>query len=344
MSIASTPTSSFDVLSGPTHDALLAEVASATTRTITDPSNGVLVVIVRPESDDHHVIAGGGSGVLRAAVSVAAAAGNDRLWRNAPDGDTEEQPVRALPEVIASAADADGIIASHTGRVVVDGSLEAVAIWFETWNGVAGERDRLSVLAALRSAAEAQRAHESEVAALTPVADTTTNEDAPATERTFDPSDPDLDAITGVRTNDWFEEQLFDVEREEALLVLVDIDGFAQLSEEVGAEASDHVLRVLADRLVANCRKGDVIARVGHDRFAILFAEVDRAQAMQVAKRILADVSDPLPTEIGLEHVTATVALSHQVGLVDLEDMLESAVEALGSGKRSGTGRLVLAA
>jgi hypothetical protein len=41
--------------------------------------------------------------------------------------------------------------------------------------------------------------------------------------------------------------------------------------------------------------------------------------------------------------VTATVALSHQFGLVDMEELFESADSAVASGKRSGHGRLVIA-
>lgn len=342
--MSSAPTSSFDVLTGPVHDALLAESATVTTRAVTDPSYGVLVVVVRPTADDHQVISGGGSGVLRAAVSVAVAAGNDRLWRDAPDGDTEQLPARALPEVIAAAAEGDGVRHVHTGRVVIDGEVDAVAIWFETWSGVADADERRSVLTTLRAAALTERERRAALAEATPT-DATAQTEAAGGERTFDPNDPDLDGVTGVYTSDWFDDHLADNdEREEAMLVLIDIDGFAPLSEEFGEEAADGVLRVVADRLVANCRRDDVIARIGHDRFAIVFGDIERSQVMTVAKRILSEVAEPLPAEIGPSSVTATVALSHQVGLIDIEEMLESAVDALGSGKRSGAGRLVLAA
>src|SRR5690606_31708215 len=132
-----------------------------------DPSQGVVVIVVHPDSPDHRIIAGGGTGVLRAAVSVAAAAGNDRAWRDAPHGDTIEQPVRALPEVIAAAAQADGVRAVHTGAVRVDDTIETVAIWFETWSGVASPEQRRAALAGLAAAGTRERARRATLAGVT---------------------------------------------------------------------------------------------------------------------------------------------------------------------------------
>lgn len=341
MSAVSTPTSSFDVLSGPVHDHLLASAAAAASRVVGDPSQGVLVIVVHPSASDHQVVAGGGTGVLRAAVSVAAAAGNDRAWRHAPDRDTHEQPVRALPEVISAAAEADGVRAVHAGCVRVGDTIESVAIWFETWEGVASHADRLAVLAELAAAGERERERRAAIAATTPAV--VVEEAGP---RQFDPDDPELDPLTGLVRAERFEQMLADYERDEAMLVLLDLDGFAAVGAEWGASAGDRVLREIADRLVANCRRDDVIARLAHDRFAVLFGDVDRSEVVQIAKRLLAVVAEPLPRDAGdgPDRVTATVALSHQVGLVDLDEMLESASDALESGKRAGAGRLVLAA
>lgn len=337
MTSVPTPTSSFDVLSGPVHDRLLAAAAAAATHAVGDPTQGVLVIVVHPDANDHQVIAGGGTGVLRAAVSVAAAAGNDRAWRDAPDGDTAERPVRALPEVIAAAAEADGVRGVHTGCVRIGDTIESVAIWFETWQGVADADARRAVLRDLAVAGQEERERRAALVTDEPAAETE------PVGRDFDPDDPELDPLTGLVRAERFDELVADYERDEAILVLLDLDGFAGVAADWGDEISDRVLREIADRLVANCRRDDTIARLGHDRFAILFGKVDRSEVVQIAKRLLSAVAEPLPGD-GPDQVTATVALSHQVGLVDLEEMLDSAADALASGKRAGAGRLVLAA
>lgn len=336
------PTSSFDVMTAPVQDELLTAAASATTRTAGDPSQGVLVIVLHPTADDHRVVAGGGTGVLRAAVSVAVAAGNDRAWRDAPHGDTIETPARSLPEVIAAAAEADGVRAVHTGCVRVGDTVESVAIWFETWHGVASPEERRETIAQLADVGARQRLR-AEAALAESVAQAAADE-AAATARRFDPADPELDPVTGLLRSDAFDSRLDDYERDEAMLVLIDLDGFAKIVADWGDECSDGLLREIADRLVLNCRRDDVIARVGHDRFAVLFGEIQRSEVVEIAKRLLAAIAEPLPAGLGPDQVTATVALAHQVGLVDLEEMVEAAEGALASGKRSGAGRLVLAA
>lgn len=343
MTIASTPASSFDVLTGPLTDELLAEAAAIATVAVNDPTQGVLVLVVRPDAPDHQVIAGGGSGILRAAVSVAAAAGNDRAWRDAPDADTVEQPVRALPEVIAAAADADGVRMVHVGCIRVDGVVESVALWFETWDGVAPAERRREHLARLAQAGERERARRAAIAASAPSSAESDGVDEPG-PREFDPTDPKLDPLTGLVRDEHWSELLEDFDRDEAMLVLLDLDGFSAVAAEWGDDVADKILREVADRLVMNCRRTDTIARLGPDRFAVLFGAIERAEVIEVAKRLLAAVAEPLPDGLGPERVTATVALAHQVGLVDLEEMLDSATDALTSGKRSGAGRVVLAA
>lgn len=341
MTTAASPTSSFDALDGPTDDLLLTGAANATVRATADPGYGALVVLVRPGTDHEQVISGGGSGVLRAAVSVAAAAGNDRAWRDAPDATTNVRPVRELPEVIAAAAEGDDVRAVHTGRVEIDGRTDVVAMWFETSQGVADQDERQRVLDELRVAAGAER--ERRIAAGETEAVTDADADGPA-ERSFDPNDPDLDPITGLYTEAWFDDHLLAFDGEEAMLVVIDIDRFVDVATGFGAEAAYRVLRITSDRLVANCRKRDVLARIGTDRFAILFDDMDRTHVMEVAKRLLADIAEPLPSDVGPSSITATVAFAHQVGLVDPEELLESAVEAIGSGKRAGANRVVVAA
>jgi diguanylate cyclase (GGDEF)-like protein len=330
--------SSFDVLTGPSDDPLLTSAAAATTRAVDDASQGVLVVVLRPGADDVQVISGGGTGVLRAAVSVAVAAGNDRLWREAPHGDTVECSVRALPEVIAAAAEAGGVRSVHTGCIRRGEELDAVAVWFETWNGVAGREERRRTLDDLEHAAliaaEHRAMHVAEEATAAVVVG----------PRTWDAEDPRLDASTGTLTAEAFADAVDEFDGDEATMLVIDLDGFSEVAATWGTETSDAVLRTVVDRLLGSLRRGDLVARIEHDRFAVLLGEADRSSVMQIGKCILNEIAEPLPSDLGPTCVTATVALAHQSGLVDLEDMFDSALAAVASGKRSGTGRLVLAA
>jgi len=340
MSVATAPVSSF--CTGSPADELFETAAAATTTSVEDPSHGVLVIVLRPNANDHQVIAGGGTGVLRAAVSVAVAAGNDRLWRDAPVGTTSECSTRALPEVVAAAADAAGVQAAHIGVVRHDAAspIDAVVMWFQTWNGVARADDRRTLLALLDVAAR-NEAERRGVAA--EVLDESVPDLDESAVRRFDVDDPRLDPVTGVLIEDAFVEALEEFAGDEATVVLVDLDDFERVVA-LGDGAVDQILREIADRLVSECRRDDTIARLGPQRFGILFGDLERSAVLHVAKRLLTAISGPLPAHIGVTSVTATLALAHQAGLVDLDEMMESAADAVRSGKRSGAGRLVLAA
>ncbi len=344
MSIAPAPASPFEQLSARPGDELAATALAAATQAGDDPRNGSLVVVVHPEGDEHRILAAAGTGVLRAAVSVAVASGNHRLWADAPTDDTIEHPVRALPEVVRAAAEASEIVATHTGTVRLDDRLDCVAIWFESEAGVAPIADRRHTLALLAAAAEHDAHRASEIAAVkaAEAASNPISEAADSESRQFDPNDPDLDALTGVANRDCFEQALENYDSDHATLIVIDIDHFDQIIAQFGNATADRVLVATADRLIEQCRRSDLVARIDADTFAVLFGDVDRATALQVSKRLLSRIAEPLPPEHGPDGITATVALAHQFGLVDTEELMESATHALDAGKRSGRGRLFL--
>jgi len=310
---------------------------AATAATSEDPRLGSLVIVVHPEHDDHRVVASVGADILRASVAVAVASGNNRLWADAPTNDTIEHPVRALPEVVRASAEAGQVVATHTGAVRVDGRIEAVAIWFDSGTGIAPADDRRTTLELLRVAAE--RDHE-RIGEDVPPAQQSDNA---SDERHFDATDPDLDATTGLANRRSFECALEHYESDRATLILIEIDHFDQLVELHGDEVADRVLLATADRLLRNCRKSDLVARLDCSIFAVLFGDADRSTALQISKRILSELAEPLPIEPGPAAVTATVALAHQFGLVDTDELMQSANSALLSGRRAGGGRLFLA-
>jgi GGDEF domain-containing protein len=56
-------------------------------------------------------------------------------------------------------------------------------------------------------------------------------------------------------------------------VALVDLDGFKPVNDRYGHDAGDHVLTVVAERLVAAVREDDCVVRFGGDEFAVVFAE-----------------------------------------------------------------------
>lgn len=340
MTAPSAATTSFDALDGAAGDPLLAAAAAAAARYAQQPDT--VVFVIRP-GDDAQVVSGGGTGVLRAAVAVAAGAGNDRGWREAPDGTTVEVRPGSLPEVIASAATAAGVRSVHVGRVEIGGTTDLVAMWFQTTDVAPSTSSCDAALGSLRIAAQQGRELAADRAAAAAVAAPVIDVDV-SSERTFDATDPRLDPVTGVLNAEMFEAVIQDFEGDEANLVVLDIDGFDDLVGRWGDAVGDAIMRTTADRLMLNSRGIDTVARLGRDRFAILFTDVARGDVLGIAKRLVGALHEKLDLVDGPADVTTTIAVAHQVGLVDLEEMIESACAAVESGKRAGAGRLVLAA
>ncbi len=66
-------------------------------------------------------------------------------------------------------------------------------------------------------------------------------------------------------------------------IVYIDVDGFKQINDTHGHAAGDIVLQDVANALTAALRPGDVVARIGGDEFAALFAaeSVDEVRTVE---------------------------------------------------------------
>lgn len=93
----------------------------------------------------------------------------------------------------------------------------------------------------------------------------------------------------------------------EGSLLLVGIDCLGMIEESCGEEATDTVLLAVARRLERCLRAGDVVGRVGFDRFALVLERCNTAQVQNVAERVLAAIRGAvISTPAGSMYVTAS--------------------------------------
>jgi diguanylate cyclase (GGDEF)-like protein len=339
--------SSFDKHDVALSGELLAAAVAVTTRAANDDSENSIVIVLHPQDDDHQVLSGGCSSAMRAAVSVAVAAGNYRLWSDQIAGEVCDRPINSMPEVLRSAATGCGVQQALSGVVRGSNGVECLVFWFspatdtphrsrkaETLNFLAAACARDQV-ANVTIQAELDKARAS--AAASAVADA----DADAA---FDPDDPDFDALTGLASKARFDKLLGEQPTEEVTLLIIDLDQYNAVNDARGVDIGDRVLVIVAQRILDLCRKRDIVGRLDGGRFGVIFADTDRATSLNVSKRLLASIAEPLPDELGVGSITATVGLAHQMGLVDLEELFDSAEEAATNGRRAGNGRIVIAA
>jgi diguanylate cyclase (GGDEF)-like protein len=131
--------------------------------------------------------------------------------------------------------------------------------------------------------------------------------------------------------------------RQDSLTVFwLDLDGFKDVNDTYGHATGDAVLIAVADRLRASVRDVDFLCRVGGDEFVILLPGISAVEAADVARRIIARVSEPF--EVG----NTTLRIGISVGSacaphdgVTADELLRSADRAMYQAKRRGKGLLV---
>ncbi len=102
------------------------------------------------------------------------------------------------------------------------------------------------------------------------------------------------DALTGLYNRSAFESAVGRLLEEETdaehAIIYLDLDRFKLINDTCGHAAGDELLRRISGQLHEVVRRGDQLARVGGDEFAILLRECSLEVAEGIARRILASI------------------------------------------------------
>jgi len=122
--------------------------------------------------------------------------------------------------------------------------------------------------------------------------------------------------------------------------VLLDLDGFKTVNDDLGHGPGDETLRSVAEILLKYSRGINVICRYGGDEFAVLLVEPSKAGARLYAERIRT-VLPTYPFAHG-RRVTASfgVASLPEDVLPSPDELVRAADEALYAAKRAGKNRV----
>jgi diguanylate cyclase (GGDEF)-like protein/PAS domain S-box-containing protein len=168
------------------------------------------------------------------------------------------------------------------------------------------------------------------------------------------------DSLTGLLNRRIFDEAL---ERQLAYsrrygeggaVLIIDLDRFKQINDELGHAAGDEALLHVARVLDSNLRRTDTVARdadgllarLGGDEFAVLLPEADEAGAEAVALRLVEALAASPPVIEGKEvplGLSVGAAVFDADGCPPAKELLAAADRAMYVAKAAGGGGAVLA-
>jgi diguanylate cyclase (GGDEF)-like protein len=132
-------------------------------------------------------------------------------------------------------------------------------------------------------------------------------------------------------------------------LVMLDIDGFANVNKELGHQQGDKVLASVGRVLRELSRGVDVPARYGGEEFAVVLPRTDAQGGVQLAERMRAAIERLRVRRLsgaGAVGVTASFGVAsvtvgaHEDGSSTLRSLISAADDALLRAKRAGKNRV----
>jgi diguanylate cyclase (GGDEF)-like protein len=126
-------------------------------------------------------------------------------------------------------------------------------------------------------------------------------------------------------------------------LVMIDIDLFRQVNENLGHLGGDFTLRELAARMKGNIRKEELFARYGGEEFAAVLPETPTDGAVTLAERLrVAAESQPFRFEDKTYNLTVSLGVATTAGDTSMTpaDLIRIADEKLYQAKSEGRNRV----
>jgi diguanylate cyclase (GGDEF)-like protein len=136
--------------------------------------------------------------------------------------------------------------------------------------------------------------------------------------------------------------RLADPQHQHQALLMMDLNGFKAVNDNLGHDIGDQLLVQVGARLSQRLRGGDLLVRLGGDEFAVLLQDALHGHAVEVAGRLCAALNDPFDLDDNAVHssVSIGIALFPDDGR-DLPTLLRKADVAMYKAKVSACGHHV---
>ncbi len=125
------------------------------------------------------------------------------------------------------------------------------------------------------------------------------------------------DALTGLPSlrlcKDRLDQSLAEARRnrQTSAVMFLDLDGFKKINDLHGHEFGDLVLKASADRIKAEIRETDTVARIGGDEFVIILSSLpDNDIANRIATNVIEQIARPFEVKNIAVEISASIGIS----------------------------------
>ena len=149
------------------------------------------------------------------------------------------------------------------------------------------------------------------------------------------------DALTGLANRRSFEAMIESRPgRAPFTVVVIDVAGLKEVNDSQGHLAGDALLMKVATVVSSVVRRGDLIARIGGDEFAVLSFDADLPSAEDIAQRMLDALQD---AAVGVLTPRASIGIAAGAGSDDAAAVFHAADAAMYEAKKGGGERYAVA-
>ncbi|HET7727125.1 MAG TPA: sensor domain-containing diguanylate cyclase [Candidatus Limnocylindrales bacterium] len=134
------------------------------------------------------------------------------------------------------------------------------------------------------------------------------------------------DPLTGLLNREQLDVELARTQyRDGRALLFFDLDAFKDINDGMGHRVGDELLRIVASRLRAGVRDGDIVARFGGDEFAVIVHAASEGEARRLAIRLTKRISAPADLDGRVVAIRASAGIAMAGRGITAEDLLRQA-------------------
>jgi diguanylate cyclase (GGDEF)-like protein len=159
------------------------------------------------------------------------------------------------------------------------------------------------------------------------------------------------DGLTGLYNHRHLHQRLADEVRrsrrqgQPVCLLMADLDHFKRVNDQLGHQAGDEALRLVANWLSHSVREVDTVARYGGEEFVLVLSDCDLVNGLRVAEKLraLVESSSRRPPFDGLGGLTISLGAAQLRPGMTPEELINAADQALYRAKQAGRNQVAAA-